>query len=128
MGDLPGTVTLYNFLAAVNEYSPAFTFGSFVSFDVRLTWLDPTTPPDSAATFYFSMYDTAFNKLPTSAPDPFTQAVQADIAPDGSTTFTEYPEAAASEVPEPGTSLLVFGGAGFILRAGFNRRRPSIRR
>jgi hypothetical protein len=105
-GDLPGTVTLYNFLQAVNEYSPAFTYGAFVSFDLSLFWLDPVTPPESAATFYFTMYDGSFNKLLSSAPDPFTQALQADINPDGSTAYAEYPPAVSGEVPEPGTAGL----------------------
>jgi hypothetical protein len=70
-GDLPGAVTLYNFVQAVNEYSPAFTYGAFVSFDVSLLG----RPPESAATLYFAMYDGSFNKLLSSAPDPLTQAL-----------------------------------------------------
>lgn len=136
LGDLPSTVTFYNYdnvnnqpsAFAVNDYSPGFTYGNSIAFDLRLTWQDGGSV-DAPTSFFFSMLDDSYNPLLTTVPDGFTQATQWDLNPDLSTAPVNYSGAVTTDqvitstTPEPsmlGPGMLAI--AGLVLRIRRNRR------
>ncbi len=129
-GDLPGTV-LFDNGAALNEYSPNITFGSFIDFTVSLSWTQSQPLFDSGSVFLFSMYvyDPGYYVSGNSSPDG--RAIDFDINADGTNGASNYSDgsgAPATVTPEstatPEPSGLVLLLAPVVLMM-WNRARRS---
>jgi hypothetical protein len=114
-GLLPSIVSFDNGMAS-NDYFQGFTFGSDISFDVRLFGPALTSPDGvstSGSTFAFTMFSDAAGTMPaltTNTSDGF--AVTADVNLDGTTALTNFSSqttvvAHTTEVaPEPNSFVL----------------------
>lgn len=108
-GTLPGTLTFDNG-TSFNDYFEGFTFGSTLSFDVRLYGPAVNSPDGvstSGSTFAFSMFSNSAGTTPTLTTDTTNGfAFTTDVNLDGTTTVSDFsaqtsvaPE--TSSVPEP---------------------------
>lgn len=121
IGDASGTLPTVSFdnAQASNEYTQAFTFGTWLSFQVNLAWIEPTA--DSPTSFLFTLYDNS-TPIPNTLLAPGA-VVELDINPDGSTTpitASGFTAGTSSAVPEPGTLWLLIPG---LALAGWKRLR-----
>jgi len=115
-GTLPSTVTFDNG-GALNDYFDGFTFGSTLTFVVRLYGPAVNSPDGistSGSSFAFSMFSDAAGTTPALTSDAIDGfAVTLDVNLDGSITpanFSAQTVLAEETVPEPGSGLLVIGG------------------
>ena len=115
-GTLPSTVTFDNG-GALNDYFDGFTFGSTLTFVVRLYGPAVNSPDGistSGSSFAFSMFSDAAGTTPALTSDAIDGfAVTLDLNLDGSitpTNFSAQTALAEETVPEPGSGLLVIGG------------------
>lgn len=127
-GPLPAALTFDNG-SGFNDYFDGFTFGTTLTFSVRLygpalSSPDGTSP--SGSTFAFSMFSDAAGTMPvltTDVADGF--AFKVDVNLDGTTAVTNFSSQTSvgqlsSGVPEPnslalvGTALAFFGCVSFL--------------
>ena len=113
-GNLPGTVTFDNG-TPLNDYSPNFTFGSSIAFQVSLAWTQPVLPPASGSAFVFYMYQNSSGQFFTGAPSPDGRAFDLNIDPNGGTTVNNDFASAVSIVPNGVTVTPEPGGMGAML-------------
>jgi hypothetical protein len=116
-GPLPAILNFDNG-AGFNDYFEGITFGSILSFDVRLygpavNFPDGTST--SGSTFAFSMFSDAGGTVPVLTADLIDGfAAMVDINLDGTTTVTNFSSQTsigqANAVPEP-SSFVLFGTA-----------------
>jgi hypothetical protein len=130
-GTLPATLTFDNG-AGFNDYFEGFTYGSTLSFQVRLYGPALTSPDGtstSGSTFAFSMFSDAAGTMPaltTDATDGFAFTV--DVNLDGTTTVSNFSAQttvapATPAVPDPGTLPLMAAGIGLWLAFRFRLQR-----
>jgi hypothetical protein len=118
-GNLPAGITIVDDPSnAVNEYSPGFTYGNNLQFQLTLSL---GTPPDAGGTFLFYLYDSTFaSPLTTDPSSPDGRALQITINPGtcsgtGCLTINDYSSflnisLAPATTPEPATWLLLLAG------------------
>jgi hypothetical protein len=108
-GTLPGSLTFDNG-TSFNDYFDGFSYGSSLSFDVRLYGPAINSPDGvstSGSTFAFSMFSDAAGTIPTLTSDTTNGfAFTVDVNLDGTTTVTNYSSETSivpqtSTVPEP---------------------------
>jgi hypothetical protein len=131
-GNLPGNVTLIDDPGnAVNEYSPGFTYGNTLQFDVTLSL---GNPPDMGATFLFHLLDSNFaDPLTTDPNSPDGRALDlivnsANCSGFGCVTVDNYSSdltvTPLAQAPEPGTLLLLVTACAVVW---ISRRRKAAR-
>ena len=124
-GTLPGTLTFDNG-AGLNDYFKGFTYGSSLSFDVKLAGpalSSPNGTSTSGSTFAFSMFSDPAGTVPaltSNTTDGFASKI--DVNLDGSTTITNY-SLATSIVPEidadsSAGALALLAGVLLMMRGG----------
>jgi hypothetical protein len=120
-GTLPPLVTIHNTFA-FNDYSDAFTFGSFLSFQVKLDGAALTSPSGTAtagSVFAFSLFNSDFSAALLTIDTVNGVLVQADINTQGKVTVTNFgaPQTTTvTPVPEPalaGVVVLALAAIGF---------------
>jgi hypothetical protein len=125
-GPLPAALTFDNG-GAFNDYFGGFTFGSRITFDVRLfgpALSSPDGTSTSGSAFAFSLFSDAAGTIPVLTSDPGGIAFEADINLDGTSKVTSFSAATSVQaIPEPG-SLILLGG-GFAAGLGLLRCRKS---
>ena len=107
-----------------NDYFQAFTFGSFLSFDIMLSGaaLDSAIGNNSGSTFAFSIFSDTDGTMPALTSNMIDgYAITVDINSDGSTTLRNYTQSPTSVTPELPTETLV--ATATILAAVFRRKR-----
>jgi hypothetical protein len=122
-GPLPSTVTFDNG-GALNDYFDGFTFGSTLSFVVRL-YGPAVNSPDGVSTsgslFTFSMFSDAAGTVPVLTSDTTDGfAITLGLNLDGSTTPTDFSSQttlAQETVPEPPSILFLASGLAAIGKA-----------
>lgn len=126
-GDLSTVLLLDNACCLDNYYSPNFTYGDFISFQVTLSWSAPVDPSNPSA-FHFYMFDSGNNPvLTTVGPNNAAGwAGELDVpSSPGPATYTSYsPQLTitpAASIPEPAT--LLFAISGVLVLGGLRRRR-----
>jgi len=128
-GNLPGTVTFDNG-TQLNEYSPNFTFGASIQFQVVLSWTQPDVPPDSGSLFSFYMFQDATQQYVSGDSSPDGRAFDLNVNADGTTPSNNYSSgssapatiSAISSTPEPG-SMVLMSAFGLVLWWGFHTGR-----
>jgi hypothetical protein len=120
-GDLPAMVVFDNSTgSATNEYSPGFTYGNWIRFELDLTlnMAQPVDPVTARSWFEFRMQDLSFGEVLTPPDDLTSPAAEWDLNADGSTTKIPIsPQVTMSDsaIPEPGTWLMLGSGLVFAL-------------
>src|SRR6266481_5678608 len=111
-GTLPPLVTIHN-TSGFNDYSDAFTFGSFLSFLVRLDGAALTAPSGTAtagSVFAFSLFNSDFSAALLTTDTVNGVLVQADVDTRGKVTITNFGAPGTTSVtalPEPDSASLV---------------------
>lgn len=125
-GNLPGDITLTNATYQFDYYSPGFSYGTFIQFNVLLNW---SAPVDQPTAFEFWLYDneatpqpllTQNNSLDGSVLDlnipvgggPITTSNYSVLNP--SSTAQILTVSTTAPVPEPGTIGLLVAGLGLM--------------
>src|SRR5581483_9922169 len=122
---LPLNVVLSESGGNLADYFQDFTFGSYLSFQVSLSFdsPNPTSFPDDV-TFGLALYDGSFNPLLSNGNGgDFIFTI--DLHPDGTTTFNDF--STGGEVtltPEPATAALLV--IALALMIGFRQFRRRI--
>jgi hypothetical protein len=123
-GPLPTTVSLDNG-TQYNDYFEAFTFGTSLSFNLRLSGPAVQSPDGistSGSTFAFSMFSDAAGTVPTLTSDPNGFAARVDINLNGtSTAASPSSQTTIGLAPEPGSFALT--AISIVLAGGFVWRR-----
>lgn len=126
-GDLSSILLLDNACCADNFYSPNFTYGPSINFQVTLSWSAPVDPSNPSA-FHFYMFDSSNNPVLAAAGpnNPGGWAGELDVPTTaGPLAFTSFSEqltiTQASAIPEPAT--LVFAISGLLAIGACRRRR-----
>lgn len=132
-GDLSTTLTLGN-TSTLNEYSPGFTFGNLLRFQLTLAWDETGPTPTSGTAFVFYLSDANFSFANNQSPNG--QALEVDINTDNTTTLSNYSADVAGSpaisvstqpfaaTPEPASWMLLTAAAALAgLRAATRRVR-----
>jgi hypothetical protein len=124
-GALPGTLTFDNG-TAFNDYFEGFTFGSTLSFQVKLygpALIAPDGVSTSGSAFAFSMFSDPAGTMPVLTSDTTDGfAFTVDVNLDGSTTVNNFSAQTSfppTSTPEPGSLALV----GIAMLAAFGSSR-----
>jgi hypothetical protein len=122
---LPGTLTFDNG-TAFNDYFEGFTFGSTLSFQVKLygpALIAPDGVSTSGSAFAFSMFSDPAGTMPVLTSDTTDGfAFTVDVNLDGSTTVNNFSAQTSfppTSTPEPGSLALV----GIAMLAAFGSSR-----
>ena len=132
-GTLPSTLTFDNG-TVFNDYFDDLTFGTTLSFDVRLYGAAVNAPNGAAtsgSTFAFSMFSDAAGTMPVLTTDLVNGfAATIDVNLDGSTTVnnfssqaTEVPAGPVPAVPEPSSFALLGTAIACVGLAKFRRHK-----
>ena len=99
-GSLPSTVTIAN-TDVINEYTPGFTYGNMVTFDVTLSVPTVSGSAGSGSSFFFSLLDSGFTPLLASMSSPAGQLIEIDLDATGNPTIVNYSQTARRQSSSP---------------------------